>query len=193
MKRRYFAVPIVALAFALTRVTQAEPTAVPTALNLAYQGDNYVGIQSKDRIVRITSDKSMGTLAPTVWHVVFYDPNSPFRTVEVKFGSGQEMDVSHPVLRPFEPAARESEVLDRARLKIDSDGALNIAAGQPALKSLTLRASKLTLTYSDGGPIWKVQLWAAKPDGNDADVGTVIMSAIDGTVTKAGLHPGKAE
>lgn len=190
MKRRYSAVPIVALAFALAQVTKAEPPA-PTALNLVNKGDNYVGIQCRDKIVRLTSDKSVGSLTPNVWHVEFYDPDAPLKSVEVKFGGGQEMDVSHPT---FQLPANGNDIIDKARLRVDSDRALNIAIAQPYLKGLTLRASKLTLSRENGVPQWKVQLWASRAsDGKEVDIGSVSLSATDGTVLKSDLKPEKAQ
>jgi hypothetical protein len=189
MKRKYSLIPALALGFALAHATQAQPT----ALSLADKGNDYVGIQSKDKIVEISSDKSVGDLKPNVWHVVYYDPNTPFKCQEVKFGSGQEMDVSHPVPRPFEPP--RGEILDKSKLKVDSDQALNIATGQAMVKQLTLRAAKLTLTQGDVGPIWKVQLWAAKarnPD-RETDIGTVTISASDGSMVKSDLRLNKAD
>jgi hypothetical protein len=194
MKRRLSLVPLVALGFALARATQAQPPqAEPTALNLAAKGDAYVSIQSRDRIVRIVSDKSVASLAPNVWHVVYYDPDFPLHCIEVKFGGGQEMDVSHP-MRPFQLPATGGSILDKARLKVDSDQAVNIAAAQPLLKPLTLRATKLTLTQGDVGPVWKVQFWAAKlsEPAREAEVGTVTLSADDGSILKSDLHPGHA-
>lgn len=190
MKRRYCLIPMVALGFALTRLTQAETT----ALNLVTKGDDYVGVQSKDKVVEIISDKSVGSLTPNVWHIDYFDPDTPLKYVEVKFGAGQEMDVSHPV-RPFEMPASESSILDKSKLKIDSDQALNIAAGQPLLKPLTLKAAKMTLKHDDLGTTWKVQLWAAKlsDPAHQAGVGTVEISATDGTVLKSDLHPDKAD
>lgn len=182
---------MVALGFALTRITQAEPT----ALALVNKGNDYVGIQSKNKIVEIRSDKSMAGLTPNIWYVVFYDPDSPpFKCVEIKFGGGQEMEVSHP-FRPFQLPGDDPQILDKATLKVDSDRALNLAAAQPVLKPLTLKAAKLTLTRGDLGPVWKVQLWAAKlsDPSREADVGTVTLSATDGSVERSDLHPNKAE
>lgn len=166
----------------------------PTALTLAAKGNDYVGVQSKDKLLRIISDKSQGTLAPNVWHVEYYDPDSPMKCVEVKFGAGQELDVSHPV-HPFQLPAGTGEILEKDRIKVDSDQALNMAAAQPLLKPLTLKAARLTLTHSDVGPVWKVQLWAAKLSDPpaEAEVGTVTLSAADGAVVKADLRPGKAQ
>jgi hypothetical protein len=179
-----------ALGLVLARTSYA---ADPTAFALVTKGNEYVGVQSKDKILHIESDKSMGTLVPTVWYVDYYDPDAVMKRVEVKFGAGQELEVSHPV-RPFEMPAKDEEVFDRTRLKVDSDQALKLAAAEPLLKPLTLRAAKLTLTGSDAGPVWKVELWSAKLSDptEEANVGTVTLSAVDGNIVRADVHPGKA-
>jgi hypothetical protein len=196
MKRRLGLIPTVALGFALAHSIQAETPSQtdPTALALVSKGDNYVGIQSKDKLVEIVSDKSIGSLQPNIWHVIYYDPDAPMKCVEVKFGAGQEMDVSHP-LRPFQLPRKGDEVFDKGKLKVDSDQALNIAGDQPLVKPLTLKATKLTLTHGDFLPVWKVELWAAKQsDPNHlAGVGYVTISATDGTIVRTDLHPGSAE
>ncbi len=182
-----------ALGVAFARAALADPT----AFELVKKGDDYVGVQSKDKIVEIASDKSVAGLTPNVWHVVYYDPDTPFKSVEVKFGGGQEMGVSHPMhpMHPFEMPDRAAEILDLSKCRINSDQALNIATTQSLLRPLALRVTKLTLTHDDLGAVWKVQIWAAKmrnPD-RDADVGTVVLSAADGSIVKLDLHPGRAE
>jgi hypothetical protein len=82
-----------------------------------------------------------------------------------------------------------------AKLKIDSDKAIKIATTQPLLAKLTLKATQLWLEHGDDGPQWRVKLWAAKlqnPSDN-ANIGTVILSATDGSVLKADLHPNSVE
>ena len=178
------------LGCALVRAVCADPT----ALDLVKKGDAYVGIQSKDKIIAIESDKSVASLTPNIWHVVYFDPDSPFKRVEVKFGGGQEMDVSHP-MPFFQLPAKADEILDLSRIKVNSDQALNIATHQSLLKPLTLRAAKLTLTHGDVGAVWKVQLWATKlnhPD-READIGTVTLSGADGSIVNLDLHPDRAE
>ena len=184
-------VSMAALGVALTRITHADPA---SALALAGKGNDYVGVQSKDKIVEIQSDKSIGSLTPNVWHVIYYDPDAALKTVEVKFGSGQEMDVSHPV-HPVQLARHGTEVLDRSQVKVDSDQALSIATAQPLLKPLALKESKLTLMRGDVGGVWEVELWAAKMNesGHEANVGTITLSAADGSVVKSNLHPGHAQ
>jgi len=182
---------VTAMAFA---VAQTALAADPTAFELAKLGNQYVGVESKDQVVQIRSEKSAGTLVPNIWYVVYYDPDATLKAVEVKFGAGQKLDVSHP-LRLLEPVTGNDRTLDRAKLKVDFDQALKIASAEPLLKNLTLKASQLWLQHGDQGPEWKVKLWAAKlrDPNDDADVGVVVISAADGTVVQSDLHPGNVD
>jgi hypothetical protein len=165
-----------------------------TAFQLAREGDRYVGDQSKDRVVQIRSERSAGTLTPDIWYVVYYDPDATLKAVEVKFGAGEKMDVSHP-LRLLEPITGADRVLDAARLKVDSDAALRIALAQPLLQNLHLTSSQMWLEHGDLGPQWKIELWASKlnnPD-HEADLGAVYISSADGTVLRLDLHPNNAD
>jgi hypothetical protein len=176
--------------FAAANIVFAETT---TALSLVKKGDQYVGMQSKDKILRIYSDKSAGTLEPNIWHVVYYDPDATFKSQEVKFGAGQEMEASHPM--SFAMPAKSGDVMDQSKVTIDSDKALQIAQEQPLLKGLTLKSSKMTLSKTDNGPTWKVELWAAKTSDptKTAGIGNVQISAADGSVIKTDLHPDSAD
>ena len=180
-----------ALALALTQAVWA---AEPQALELAKLGDQYVGIQSKDWVVQIFSEKSIASLTPDIWYVVYYDPDATFKAVEVKFGGGQKLDVSHPG-RVLELFTEDKRPLDATKLSVDSEQALRIASAQPVLHNLNLKASQLWLEHGDLGPQWRVKLWAAKlnePDEN-ADIGTVTLSAADGALIKMDIHPGSVE
>ena len=161
----------------------------PTALELIKRGDDYVGIQSKDKVVEIYSDKSVASLEPNIWHVVYYDPTVFSRTVQVKFEAGQETAVSHP-MRPFQLPAKPDQVINLSDVNVDSNRAVEIAASQPMLNGLKLRYSKLSLQEGENGPDWKVELWSAKISDptKDADVGAVYISAGDGSVVRSDLH-----
>ena len=178
---------IVTSVFALAQAARASD---PTAFELMKLGNQYVGVQSKDKVVQVRSEKSIGSLTPNIWYVVYYDPDATFKAVEVKFGAGQKLDVSHPG-RVLELFSDDKKTLDKSKLKIDSDRALNIAAEMPLLKNLTLKASQLWLEHGDMGPQWRVKLWAAKLKNptEDADIGIVILSAADGSIVKTDLHP----
>jgi hypothetical protein len=166
----------------------------PTAFELVKSGDQYIGIQSKDKVVQIRSEKSIASLTPEIWHIVYYDPDAAFKAVEVKFGAGQKLDVSRPG-RFLEWFTDEKQQLDAAKLKIDSDAAIKIAAAQPLLKNLTLKATQLWLEHGDTGPQWRVKLWAAKlkNPNDEADIGLVIISSDDGSILKTDLHPGSVD
>ena len=182
---------VAAMTFAVTQMALA---ADPTAFELIKLGDPYVGVQSQDKVVQIRSEKSVGTLVPNIWYVVYYDPDATLKAIEVKFGAGQKLDVSHP-LRLLEPITGEDRVLDSTKLKVDSDRALKIAMAEPLLNNLTVKASQLWLQHGDLGPEWKVKLWAAKlkAPNEDADIGVVVISATDGSVVKTDLHPNSVD
>ncbi|HEY1789603.1 MAG TPA: hypothetical protein VGJ73_15705 [Verrucomicrobiae bacterium] len=177
------------LGLATSRMALAEPT----ALDLVKKGDDYVGIQSKDKIVQIYSDKSVASLEPNIWHVAYFDPTVFSKTVEVKFEAGQQAGIAHP-MHPFTLPAKPEQILDLSKITVDSDRAINIATSQPLLKGLNLRYSKVALQKGDNGPEWRVELWSAKVSdpSKDANVGTVHISAVDGSIIQSDLHPGSA-
>jgi hypothetical protein len=168
-----------------------------TALSLVKEGNRYVGEQAKDRVVQIRSDKSVGSLTPIIWYVVFYDPTASLKSVEVKFGAGKMLSVKRP-MRLLEPVTGGDLPLDRDKIKIDSPEAIAIAQKEPLLQNLKLTATRLTLdrmgegVLGNGGSgqgVWKVRLWASKlrNPNRDADIGEVWISALDGRVIKNDL------
>lgn len=165
-----------------------------TAFELVKAGDPYVGIQSKDKVLQIRSDKSVASLTPNVWHIVYYDPSAMMKSVEVKFGSGKELKVSHP-FHPFQLPYHERDILNKSKLRVDSDEALRKARSQPLLKKLTLKASQMSLDRGHEGPVWKIRFWAAKLSNPDkrVDIGTIVLSATDGSTIKNDLRPDKVD
>lgn len=162
----------------------------PTALQLAREGNRYVGEQAKDKVVQIRSEKSVGDLNPNVWYVVYYDPTATFKAVEVKFGAGRMLDVKRP-LRMLEPITGGQEPLDMAKVKLDSDAAIKKAATDPLLEKLTVKATSARLERGEGGlPVWKIRIWAQKlrAPNSLADLGDIILLAEDGSVLKNNLH-----
>jgi hypothetical protein len=180
------ALTVMALNFAVVRIALAGE---PTAFDLVKEGNQYVGVQSKDKVVQVRSEKSIGTLIPNLWYVVYYDPDATFKATEVKFGAGKKLKVSRP-MRVIERGMGEDKVLDSSKLKTDSDKAIEIATAEPLLKSLKLLAAQLWLQRADEGPVWKVRLWAAKLKNpmKDVDIGDVYVSTVDGKVIRSDLH-----
>jgi len=181
------------IVLALVGLSRAGFSAEPTAYELIKEGNRHVGEDAKDKVVQIRSEKSIGTLTPTIWYVVFYDPDATAKATEVKFGAGKKLTVKRPA-RVLEPFLGTHKPLNRDKMKIDSDKAIAVATKEPLLTNLKLRATQLWLERQpwavDEVPVWRVRLWASKlkhPD-QDADIGEVFVSAEDGKVLKNELH-----
>jgi hypothetical protein len=161
----------------------------PTALSLIKDANEYVGKDTKDKIIGIRSEKSIASLQPNIWYVVFYDHDATFKTTEVKYGAGKKIDLKHPMRQPF-AYINDKNLLDQKAIKIDSDKAIKIATAEPLLDKLTIRATQLWLENVDGVPTWRVRLWAQKlrHPNDDANIGDVSLSAEDGKVLKSDLH-----
>jgi glucose/arabinose dehydrogenase len=174
------------LAGSLSQVMNADET---TAFQLAKEGNRYVSEEAKDKIVQIRSDKSVNSMVPVIWYVVYFDQDAKFRATEVKFGAGKKLEVTRP-MRMFERVSRDYKPLETKDLKIDSDEALKIATKDPLLDKLTLKASQMWLDRGDEGPTWRVRLWAAKlkNPNSQADIGQIFISAEDGKVFRRDLH-----
>jgi hypothetical protein len=127
--------------------------AEPTAFELIKEGNRHVGEDAKDRVVQIRSEKSVGTLTPNIWYMVFYDPDATAKAAEVKFGAGKKLSVKRPA-RILEPITGQHKQLNREKMKIDSDKAIEIVKKEPLLDKLTLTATQLWLErrawHSDG-------------------------------------------
>jgi hypothetical protein len=176
-----------AIALAVTQYALADNT---TAFNLMKSGDQYVGAQSQDKVVQIRSEKSVGGVTPNIWYVVYYDPDATLKAVQVKFGGGAEMEVTHPG-RIIEMMNDQHKPFDMSLLKLDSDRAIQIATTQPILQGLYVTSTQLTLGHGEMGPVWTVHLWASRDKNVDenVDIGTITISATDGTIISNDLHP----
>jgi hypothetical protein len=167
-----------------------------TAFELAKEGNRYLGEDAKDKVVQIRSEKSVGTLTPNIWFIVYYDPDATAKATEVKFAAGQKISVKRPA-RVFELIGGADKALPKDKLKIDSDKALEIAQKEPLLANLTLKASEMKLErWGDAHlPVWKVRLWAAKLSNPNrmADIGEVFISADEGKVVKNDLKPRRVD
>jgi hypothetical protein len=168
--------------------------ASPTAFELIKEGNKHVGEEAKDRVVEIRSEKSVGSLVPDIWYVVYYDPDASLKATEVKFGAGKKLTVKRPP-RLLEPITRSHRELPRQKLKVDSDKAINTATKDDLLKNLKLTNTQLWLENSDDGPRWKVRLWAEKIRNptSTAEIGQIYISAEDGKVLERDLHTNRVD
>ena len=165
-----------------------------TAFDLVKEGNRYVSEDARDRLVQIRSDKSVGSLTPSIWYVVYFDPDATAKATEVKFAAGRKVTVKRPA-RVLELFTEDKNELPKEKLKIDSYKAIKIAVAEPILKNLTVTATRLELERWNGIPVWKVRLWAQKlrRPNRDASVGEVFISAEEGKVVKTDLDPGNID
>ncbi len=173
----------------------ASLAAEPTAFELIKEGNRHVGEEAKGRVVQIRSEKSIGSLMPNIWYVVYYDPDATAKATEVKFAAGTKVSVKRPA-RILEPITRSHRELAREKLKIDSDKAIQIAKSDPLLKNVTLTNTEMRLERGEGEqPVWKVKLWAAKirKPSETVNIGEIHISAEDGKVVKNDLKPGRVD
>ena len=180
-------------ALALSRSAAA---AEPTAFELVREGNDHVGRDARGRVVQIRSEKSVGTLVPNIWYVVYFDPDATAMASEVKFAAGKKVSVKRPS-RLLEPITGGHKELDKTKFKVDSDKAINTAKAEPLLKNLTLTASQLWLEGfgPDRKPVWKVRLWAQKlrRPSDTADIGDLYISTEDGSIVKNDLKIGRVD
>jgi|SRR5881409_3681670 len=169
----------------------------PTAFDLIKEGNRHVGEDAKDKITQIRSEKSVGSLVPNIWYVVFYDPDATAKATEVKFAAGKKVAVKRPA-RVLEFGSGAYKPIDRSKLKIDSNKAIEVAIKDPLLANLTLTNTQLWLERSgrdDASPVWKVRVWAAKVHKatETVDIGDIYLSAVDGKIVKNDLKIHRAD
>ncbi len=162
-----------------------------TALALVKEGNRYVGEQSKNKIAALRSEKSIGGTEPNMWSVVYYDPLARNKSVEVKFGAGQMMNIKTGT-RFFDFLGGKPASMDLEELKVDSDQAVETALKQPLLKTIKITATRLKLQrVSDTGePVWVVTLWAQKlrDSAKDAEVAETRINAKDGKIVETDIR-----
>lgn len=165
-----------------------------TALALIKAGNRFIGEQSKNKVISVRSEKSVGGVMPDVWYVLYRDSETTFKYVEVKFSRGRKLLVTRP-WRLLSSTVGDNKLMDVGQLKVDSDQAIGIALAQPALQGLTPRAVQLELVRSEAGfAVWKVNVWVLRMREVSEDVllGQVVLSAADGKVLESSLKPGRA-
>lgn len=194
MKNKFLRLSVAAVLLAGVFGARADE---PTAFELIKEGNRHVGEDAKDKVTQIRSEKSVGSLVPNIWYVVFYDPDATAKATEVKFAAGTKVAVKRPA-RVLEFGSGSYKPIDRAKLKIDSNKAIEIAMKDPLLGNLTLTNTQLWLERAgrdDASPVWRVKLWAAKvrKPTDTVDIGQVFINAEDGKVTKSELKIHRAD
>jgi len=163
----------------------------PTAFQLMKEANRHVGEDAKDKVTQVRSEKSVGSLVPNIWYVVFYDRDATAKATEVKFAAGKKVAVKRPS-RILELGAGSYKEIDRSKLKIDSNKVIETAVKEPILANLTITNTQLWLERAgrdDDSPVWKIRLWAAKvrKPSDTVEIGDLYVSAEDGKIIKNNL------
>ena len=181
------------IALAATFLTLQAADEEPTAFKLMKEGNRYIGEQAKDQVLLARSEKSIGTLKPKVWIITYFDPTASLKSVEVKFAAGKMVDVKRP-FRLIEMATG-NKVLDKEKLKVDSDKAIETALKEPILENIKVKSVQTRLENSNTGPVWKIRMWAQKlrHPNDTADIGEITLTADDAKVIETDVHIGRVD
>ncbi len=113
------------------------------------------------------------------------------KATEVKFGGGKKLDVQRPFRLLERADGNYKKIMDRTKLKIDSDEAIKIAQKESMLEKVKLTNTRMTLQKSDEDvPVWEIVLWAEKlrEPTKTADIGKIWINAEVGKVVRTDLH-----
>jgi len=178
------------LTLALIGLSSTLMGAEKTAFDMVKEGNKHIGEQARDKVVQIRSEKSVGSVTPNIWYVVYRDPFASLKSVEVKFVGDKVASVKRP-FRLIEAATEKNEPLNPKQLKTDSDKALKIALKEKVLENLTITSTQMKLEEYEGAPVWKIRLWAKKvrQPTKEADIGQIFVAAEDGKVIHLDIKP----
>src|SRR3954471_9240963 len=151
-------ISLVSISSPADQAKSTRETSSPSAFQLAKEGNRYIGEQAKDKVVQIRSERSKGSVTPSIWYVVYFDNTAALKATEVKFGNGRMLDVNRP-LRLLSATSTASVPLPKEKLKVDSDEALKIATKQSSVEGITLKSSEMRLERDrNEEPVWRISL-----------------------------------
>ncbi|MBI1841501.1 MAG: serine/threonine protein kinase, partial [Verrucomicrobia bacterium] len=162
------------------------PQKTATALQLARQGNTYITERSRGKVLEIHSERILLDSPTQRWQVVYYDPQAPRKSVEVRFEDGQMVRVREPggILEFL--SSSSPKPLELEKVKIDSDEALRIALRLVGRGGDGIRSSESDLERGYAGAVmWKIRLYGALPgQSGDSSLGYANIFADDGRVLK---------
>jgi hypothetical protein len=164
-----------------------------TALQAKAVAEKQLSSQSKNRLIAIYGPRSATKLTPDVWKFVFLDPTASQRgrLITVSGSAVSEIRDGYFELDRLRLAAyKQEEVIDPARLKVDSNAAYDVVAKSAQLSSIKMSTVVFTLKKNGKGaaaPVWHLALFADKA-GKEAAIGHARVSAETGRVLSMNLQ-----
>jgi len=177
------------------------------SLLLAVQSQALTAIQAKDlakkqvndvarkSLVQIYGKPSTVGLYPVEWQILFYDPYAEQNGVMVTVSGNVVTSIrdGYTQMDRFRLFAyKQEEIIDAARLKIDSKDLVGLLQRDSALKDIKISSVQLWLKKDDKGPmaaaVWNVVLFAANPKGDkEVEFGNARVSAETGQILQLKL------
>jgi hypothetical protein len=148
-----------------------------------------VNNEARGKIVQIIGKMSNNQVMPQNWDVIFFDPyaKQDGRLVRVEGRAVTTILEGYTQMDRFRMAAYKlEEVIDPARLKIDSPQILDILRRSTVLKDITISNLDLFLHKPGKGnvaPVWQAKIFAVnKRSGKAVEIGQARISAETGQI-----------
>jgi outer membrane biosynthesis protein TonB len=177
-----------------TNAPSAAIPAVPALPDSAFQARDVaekslppalIGLTGHAQLLRIRGKRNERQITPTIWTFDFFDPEAAGHARIVSVADHQVVDNGERltyIISPYTPANVLPEDI------IDSTQALQIA--QQLIPSVSVSSSQFVLDQEkNSAPFWTVTLWAKNPQGEDVELGNVVILAEKGDVISNSLRP----
>lgn len=140
-------------------------------------------------LLQAMGTREPGEVVPTTWTFSFYDATAPHnsrivtvsdhRVMKKNDGFMRSLLDSFPGSNLLFGAKREADILPEEKLVIDSNQALQVAAG--LVPGVTISSSQFILMQEKNSvPTWRVELWARDDNGGEKSLGFVKVLAEKG-------------
>ena len=148
---------------------------------------NLVEADGQVPLLRVRGRRNERQLTPTIWTFEFFDPRAAGHARIVSVSDQRVVDTGERVTFIMSPYTRANVLPDDL---IDSPQALQIA--QQLVPDVTISDSAFVLSQEkNSAPFWTITLWAKNPQGEDIELGDVVLLAEKGDVISNTLKPQK--
>ena len=165
----------------------ALPDSAFTARDIAEKSlpADLLGPDGHAKLLRVRGKRSENQATPTIWTFDFFDPKAAGHARIVSVSDHRQIDTGERVtyiISPYTPAnILPADVIDSAQ-------ALQIA--EQLVPAAQITGSEFALSQEkNSAPMWTVTLWAKNTQGDDVELGSVIMLAQKGDVISNRLRP----
>ena len=160
-----------------------------TALGARDLAKREVNDTAKKGLIQIHGKKGAVGVYPLEWEILFFDPFADQDGTKVKVAGNVITQISqgYTQLDKFRVFAyKQEEVIDPARIKLDSKDILPALSRSSALANVKITSVDLTLSKTDKGPLgtamWSVTLYAKNQKDEETEFGKARINAESGQI-----------